>query len=191
MNIPFALKALALAGASAALLMACSSVLPSGSTKTQALWHSYAEAKLAYDAVEVDVTRHERLVQMGFGPESISNVQVLNFVDVANLFGSTFSYDELPDGVKTCIQARDKCVGYVVNVQELQNKRNGNMAADLLGFRKQTHVTGWAFQATFVLVNETVAYKLWNGKPKIENLEKSVTPLGPMQNLGGIIPKPF
>ncbi|PIZ29980.1 MAG: hypothetical protein COY40_05650 [Alphaproteobacteria bacterium CG_4_10_14_0_8_um_filter_53_9] len=174
-----------------ATVAACTSVLPSSTNSTQILWKSYAEAKLAYDSVDVDVTRQERLVQIGFGPESVPNVHVLNFVDVANLFGSSFTYEELPEGVKTCIKARDKCVGYVVSVQNMKNQRNGNIAMDLFGFRKQTHVTGWAFEATFVLVHDTVAYKLWNGKPKIENLEKSVTPLGPMQNLGGIIPRPF
>jgi hypothetical protein len=41
-----------------------------------------------------------------------------------------------------------------------------------------------------VLVNKVVVYKLWTGTPEIESVENSVTPLGPMQNLGFLVPKP-
>ncbi len=106
------------------------------------------------------------------------------------MFGSSFRYEDLPDGVRTCVASQDACVAYVVNVRLVNNKRGGNVAADLLGFRKHTDITGWEFQATMVLVNDRVVYKLWNGTPEIASSESQKTPLGPMQNMSGIIPKP-
>ncbi len=173
----------------AAFLSGCS-VLPSSTNKSQILWKSYDEARGAYDKVALDYTTDVELRKYGFNTDRVPNIRLLNYVDVVNLFGSGFRPEDLPNGVQTCVAARDNCFAYVVKAQDIHSKRVGNVMADLLGFRKQTHVTGWEFQATLVLVNNVVVYKMWNGTPKIENEEKQTTPLGPMQNLGGIIPKP-
>ena len=175
--------------AAAGLASACA-VLPSTANTSKSKWANYDEAHNAYDTVVLDKTTRKDLQFLGFTPESSANVRILNYVDVGNLFGSAFRPEDLPSGVKECFGAQDKCVGYVVGVRNINNKRNGNVAADLFGFRKLTHTTGFEFQSTFVLVNDKVVYKMWNGTPMVESFEKQSTPLGPMQNLGGIIPKP-
>jgi hypothetical protein len=176
-------------------LVGCNSngsrILPSSSNKNQTTWANYAEAKLSFDDVALNKTRRERLAQMGFDPTTIPNVKILNYVDIVNLFGSSFSLADLPEGVKTCVKARENCTGYVVVGQDIRNKRGGNVMADLFGFRRQTMTSGWDFNATFVMVDDLVVYKLWNGRPKIESTDKQVTPLGPMQSWSGMIPKPF
>lgn len=173
----------------AAFAVSCT-VLPSTVTNSKSKWGTYAEAHSAYDAIVVEKTTHKDLKFLGFTADGNANVRILNYVDVGNLFGSAFSAEDLPKGVKTCFAAQDHCVGYVVAVRKINNKRNGNIAADLFGFRKHTHTTGWEFQATLVLVNNEVVYKLWSGTPEVESFEKQSTPLGPMQNLSGILPKP-
>ena len=173
----------------AAFVAGCT-VLPSSTNKSQILWKSYDDARGAYDRVAPDRTTDAELRAYGFSTDKVPNIRLLNYVDVVNLFGSGFRPEDLPAGVQTCVAARDSCFAYVVKAQDIRSKRVGNVMADLFGFRRQTHVTGWEFQATLVLVNNVVVYKMWNGTPKIENEEKQSTPLGPMQNLGGIIPRP-
>lgn len=174
---------------SAATMTGCA-VLPSTANSSKSKWANYDEAHKAYATVILEQTTRKDLEFLGFTPESSPNVKILNYVDVGNLFGSAFRPEDLPNGVKTCFAAHDDCTGYVVGVRKINNKRNGNVAADLFGFRKQTHTTGFEFQATFVLVDGKVVYKMWNGIPLVESTEHQKTPLGPFQSLSGIIPKP-
>ncbi len=171
------------------ILSSCA-VLPSATTNTKSKWSSYDEAHKAFNNVVLDQTTENDLKHKGFTPDGNANVRILNYVDVANLFGSAFRPEDLPIGVKTCVTAQDSCVAYVVGVRSIKNKRGGNIPADLFGFRKHTDISGWEFQATLVLVDGKVVYKLWNGTPEIASSESQKTPLGPMQNLSGIIPKP-
>jgi hypothetical protein len=175
--------------AAAGLASACA-VLPHSDNVSKSKWATYDEAHRAYEAVVLDKTTRKDLQFLGFTPESSSNVRILNYVDVGNLFGSAFRHEDIPEGVKECFKAQDGCIGYVVAVRSVKNKRNGNVAADLLGFRKNTLTTGFEFRATFVMVADRVVYKMWNGTPSLESNDKQSTPLGPMQNLSGIIPKP-
>jgi hypothetical protein len=165
----------------------CASVLPTTVTKSQSQWQSYSDAKLAFDGTVLDQTTNGDLRVLGFTPEGGANVRVLNYVDVVNLFGSAFRLEELPGGVKRCVDAREKCLAYIVKVQNIKAKREGNVPIDLFGFGKRTHTSGWEFQATLVLVDGKLVYKLWNGTPAIDTFEKQTTPLGPMQNLGGAV----
>jgi hypothetical protein len=173
-----------------ALLAGCASVLPNSSSKSQVKWENYASAKDAYDAIFEDKTTEKDLRVLGFNPEATPNTKILNYVDVVNLFGSSFKPEQLPAGIKKCVAATYNCFAYVVQVQNTHNKQEGSVLANLFGFRKNTRTTGWQFQATMVLVNKVVVYKLWTGTPEIESVENSVTPLGPMQNLGFLVPKP-
>ena len=181
---------LAMAGIAALMLAGCTSMLPNSSSKSTAKWATYAEAKNAFDAVVIDHTTDTQLKALGYDAGQLPNIRIINYVDVASLFGSAFDRKYLPAGVRKCVDSGEGCFAYVVKIQNLNGQRNGNVAADLFGFRKQTHTTGWEMQATLVLVNKVVVYKLWSGTPEIDTYEKSSTPLGPMQNLGGVF-KPF
>lgn len=183
------LKALTLTVAVA--LAGCIAVLPNSSTKSEAKWKTYDEAKAAFDSIKLGKTTDADLKSLGFDAQDLPNIRIINYVDVAGLFGSAFDKDSLPDGVKKCLNAKDDCYAYVARVQNISSKRNGNVAADLFGFKKQTHTTGWELQATLVLIDKTVVYKMWAGTPEIDTMERQSSPLGPMQNLGFIFPKPF
>jgi hypothetical protein len=173
-----------------ALLAGCTAVLPTTTNTSKLPWREYTDAKNAFDGIEVNNATRKHLLDAGFNPDSMANSKLLNYVDVVNLFGSAFKLEDLPEGVKTCVDARDACKAYVVTAQNIKAKREGNIATDLFGFGKLTRTTGWEFQATLVLVNDKVVYKLWKGTPAIETTERHRTPLGPMQNMSGIIPKP-
>jgi hypothetical protein len=179
-----------MAAATSLLALQACTVLPSSSSVTASPWANYAEAKQAFDRIDTSTTK-EALVILGFDPAALANTKQLNYVDIVNLFGSAFRLEDLPKGVKTCVEARETCNGYIIRSQNIKNKRDGNIPADLFGFRKQTSTSGWEFNATLVLVNNTVVYKLWNGTPNIESTNKESNPLGPMQSLDGIIPTPF
>ncbi len=180
------------AGAALALVVGLSActVLPSSGNITASPWADYHSAKAAFDRIDTNTTK-EALVILGFDPEKVPNTRLLNYVDVVNLFGSSFNHEALPEGVKRCVKARDACQGYLIRSQNIKNQRDGNVASDLFGFKKRTTTRGWEFSATLVLVNNTVTYKLWNGTPSIESTSRESNPLGPMQSLSGLIPKPF
>ncbi|HEX2859831.1 MAG TPA: hypothetical protein VHP58_06520 [Alphaproteobacteria bacterium] len=184
------LTMVALAAGALGMLAGCASVLPSTSNKSQVKWESYGSAKDAFDAVIETKTTEKDLGVLGFNPNATPNTKILNYVDVVNLFGSSFKPEQLPEGVQKCAIAKDKCFAYVVQVQSIKNKQEGSVLANLFGFRKNIRTKGWQFTATIVLIDKTVAYKLWTGTPEIESVDNSVTPLGPMQNLGFLVPKP-
>lgn len=184
------LLAFAAATVAAVLLAGCSSVLPNSVNKSQSSWKTYEDAKVSYDQVSVGRSTNGDIRKLGFDPKTVPNIKIMNYVDVVNLFGPAFKLDDLPDGIHKCVVARDGCYAYKVAVQNIHSNREGNIPADLLGFSKYTKVTGWAFEATVVMVNDVVVYKLWNGTPDIQTSNSESTPLGPMQNMGSLIPKP-
>lgn len=177
----------------AALLTSCASVgvLPENSNKSQMPWASYADALTAYEAVKVNASTLDDIQTLGFDAAKVPNIKILNYVDVVNLFGPAFKMEDMPDGIKTCVAAKEKCTAYAVRATQVKNKRDGNIAADLLGFQKHTSTVGWEFNATLILVADKVVYKLWNGTPDIKASSREFNPLGPMQNMSGLIPKPF
>ncbi|MDD9912637.1 MAG: hypothetical protein OXR68_05285 [Alphaproteobacteria bacterium] len=173
------------------ILSGCSGVLPTTVSDSLSQWESFGEVKNAYDSVETGVTTDEELHKLGFDPQALPNVSILNYVDIVRGFGTVFDRADLPEGVQQCMKVREQCTGLVAHVEDIRQERTGSVAADLFGFRKQTKTEGWTFQATMVLVDNIVVYKMWNGTPRIQKMEKQNTPLGPMQNMSGIIPKPF
>lgn len=177
--------------AAAGLLLAGCAILPTTDVKNPSKWASYDEAKKAFDMTVLNVTTDKDLAFLGFTPDHTPNVQIVNYVDVVKSFGSAVKLEDMPVGVQKCFEARDNCSAYVVTVINTRAKREGNIPADLFGFRKYVHTSGWKFEATLVLVNNVLVYKLWNGTPEIESFEHQKTPLGPLQNLGGLLKSPF
>lgn len=170
----------------ALLATGCASVLPNESSHKVYPWATFDEVQKAYNSVELEKTTLADLKTKGFDPESIPNVTVLSYLDVVNRFSPILDKSDLPHGVQKCIIAREKCVAYVASPANINKERVGNVALDLLGFRKETKVTGWRFDAVFVMVDNVVVYKLWSGTPDIEEYEKRMQPLGPAQNIGNL-----
>ena len=59
----------------------------------------------------------------------------------------------------------------------------GNVALDMLTFKRRTLRTGWSFYALIVINNGVVVYKVWGGEPMVSGEKIRKNPLGPLQGL--------
>ncbi|MDH5299663.1 MAG: hypothetical protein OEV91_11660, partial [Desulfobulbaceae bacterium] len=66
--------------------------------------------------------------------------------------------------------------------RQIDQDRYGNVVLDLFNFRRKTKLTGWEFKAIIVMKQGLVTYKLWGGKPKIDENRDSKNPFGPLQS---------
>jgi len=165
----------------------CSSLLPEGRQRTVSHWRSFEEARAAYDQIRIGETDMQTVQRLGIDPEKRANVEILNFSQVADrvLPGATSPDSSLtPPGVRSCIEAAERCKGYAVDEQHIRQKRVGGFWSDFLNFPRETHVTGWRFQALVVVVDGVVVFKQWSGQPRISEVQVRRNPLGPLQGAG-------
>lgn len=66
-------------------------------------------------------------------------------------------------------------------------ERFGNFWLDIFNFRRKSKGTGWRFKAVFLVIDDIVVDKFWNGDPKIVMDTDARNPLGPLQDAGTII----
>ncbi len=110
---------------------------------------------------------------------------MLSFIDVRLLFVQpNIPIDYLPDGLVTCLQAKDRCIGYAFDFNKTDSQRVGSFWADIFNFRKRRQVQGWSFRPVFVLIDDVVVHKTSNGEPNIRRMEDKKNPLGPLQGAG-------
>lgn len=168
------------------LLAGCAGVLPTETSQQKQPWVTFKDVETAYSSVELGKTTKEELKSKGFNPENTSNIIILSYLDVVKHFSPILTKEDLPQGVQDCISAKENCIAYMASPTNITHKRVGNVAMDLLGFKKKTKTTGWRFDAMFVMVDGVVTYKLWSGTPDIEQYSSKTQPLGPAQNLSGM-----
>jgi hypothetical protein len=173
------------------LTQGCRSLLPMDSSTPQNKWTSYEEAQAAFEKIVPHVTTVDDLAKLGFDPRHNPNIKVLTYLDVLQRFmhSQTITKADLPEDVLACLEAKDCCKGYELSVESTKNQRYGNIPLDVLGFKKYTHVTGWSFRAILVIQGDVVTYKLSSGEPKKDKFEKKTKPLGPFQELDGMVGK--
>jgi hypothetical protein len=164
----------------------CTSLLPRSAEMTESRWQSYQEAQKTFDRIIPGETTLGELKLLGLDPESNANISILNYSDVLRRFliNPSLTLADMDGGVKECIAAKSLCLGFEVNKRSVRKIRNGNFFADFLGFRRETHITGWKFTGLLLLSNGVVIYKLTGGQPSIMELEENRNPLGPVQGLG-------
>ena len=162
------------------LLTGCSALLPSAKDETVAPWQKFEEAKAAYDQIALGNSRAE-LKKLGFEVDNSPNIQVLSYLDVADKI-DTIPMTQLDAGLQECLQRRDGCQAYVIDLRHLRSKRTGGFWADFFNFKRNTDTTGWRFNALLVVIDDRVTYKLWSGTPKVEIYEEKRNPLGPLQS---------
>jgi hypothetical protein len=180
-------KMLAMASLSALfMLSACSALLPSAKESIQTPWTTFDDTRTAYDRVIPNMTTANQLKAIGFDLYSTPNVRRLNYVDIS-IATQSIKREELNDGFQVCIAAKDRCKGYEIEPRRFHNERYGNFWLDLLNFRRKTRETGWRFKALFVIVDDVVVDKLWSGDPYIVQERDARNPLGPFQDVGGLI----
>ena len=124
--------------------------------------------------------------QLALDPESMPNIAILNYSDVLRRFmmNQSVTLSDLDQGVQECVMAKTVCRGYEINQRQVRKHRNGSFWLDLFGFKRETHVKGWRFNALILLKDEVVIHKLTGGQPVIQESEHQQNPLGPAQSIG-------
>lgn len=171
------------------LTSSCTGLLPSVEKTTQSPWNSFDSAKESFDKIIPQKTTSEDLKTLKFDPFETANVKLITYLDLIERFipNESIGLDDLPSGVRSCLEAKEACQGYEVNPQKVNNKRYGNVLLDLLNFRRQTKIFGWKFSALVVLQEGLVVYKLWGGEPNVLQFEDKRNPLGPLQEIGEVL----
>ena len=165
----------------------CSGLLPSSKEATASPWKSYQEVQLTFDRIAPGRTTEAELGSLQLDPSANPNISILNYSEILVRFvpHASISLADLDDGVRECISAKVLCKGFAISESKVNRNRNGNFVADLLGFSRETHITGWKFNGLLLIKEGVVIYKLTGGIPSIAAQEESSNPLGPVQKLLG------
>lgn len=168
------------------LCTSCVHLLPSNYEEDKALWTDYGAASSAFSSIVHGTTRLSEIQTTGFDIFNGANIKTLNFLDVQEMFLShpSLELEDLPKGVRDCLEAQDHCDAYLLSVERLKSERYGSFWADLFGFRKKTHHTGWKYEVLLVVIDDIVVYALESGIPNIDRREVEKNPLGPLDGFG-------
>ena len=128
---------------------------------------------------------------MGFDPHQTPNVKILTYLDIIQRFipNASITLNDLQEDVRACIESKDCCHAYELDLEMTDSKRYGNLVLDMFGFNRKTKTTGWTFKALIIVKDDVVAYKLRSGEPNVDKLEKKTKPLGPLQEIDNVLTK--
>lgn len=165
-------------------LTACSTMLPETHTNTTS-FKSFEEARAAVEALEPRKSDRKALESNGFAPAHHPNMTLLTHADVVHRYvpSGLLKREDLDPGILACLEARDACRGVEVIGARISKVRTGWFWPDFLNFHRRTETTGWRFTAMVLLVNDQIVYRSWSGQPKIDEVEISKRPMGPLQNI--------
>lgn len=169
----------------------CKSLFSSSGQRARTPWQTFDEAQTAFDKVVPHQTTVSELRSMGFDPHSTPNIKILTYLDLIQRFipNASISIEDLQPDVRACIESKDCCHAYEMEIDMTDNMRYGNLALDVFGFNRKTKTTGWRFKALLIVKDDVVAYKLRSGEPNVDRMEKKVKPLGPLQELDNVVLK--
>jgi hypothetical protein len=161
-------------------------MLPRSEQVTASPWSTYGDAQLAFDKIIPGQTRAPELQDLQLDPQRNPNIAILNYSDVQRRFvpHASISIDDLDTGVRDCLTAKTLCTGYEVNQKSEHKKRDGSFVPDILGFHRETQITGWSFNGLILVKEGVVIYKLTGGQPAISERQQVTNPLGPIQAIG-------
>ena len=168
------------------MLFGCTAFLPSSKEVVRVPWDSYQEVQAAYEKVAPNKTTVHQLKKVGFDIYSTPNIRILNYIDIAATT-QNIKFEDLSDGLARCIKVRENCMGYQFEPKVMTKERVGNFWLDILNFRKTSKGTGWRFKAVFLVIDDVVVDKFWNGDPKIIEDRDEKFPLGPLQGAGEMV----
>lgn len=173
----------------ALILVGCGGLglLPRQTDIKNSSFKSYKDVQTAYESIAPGETRTSDLVRIGFDSEDSPNVEILSYLGVIERFipRDSIRFDDLDPVVQKCIEARDRCSGYVFHPEHLHQERLGNWFLDVLGFQRTTVNYGWSAEIVLLVMDGRVTYKVMSGQPRIEDYHHNVQPLGPLQDLSG------
>lgn len=164
-------------------------LLPHETKQASTAFQTYEQVQAAYTDIVPGQTRLTDLPKLGFDTATTPNVEVLSYLGVIERFmpRSTMSFDHLAPPVQSCIESQDRCSAFVFHPQHVESRRIGNIFLDLLGFERETVDSGWSAEVVLLMQDGHVAYKLMSGRPRIEDTHDSITPLGPLQDIGNTV----
>lgn len=167
------------------LTTGCQSLFSSHQTMTQSPWTNWDQVNVAFNHIVPDHTTTRDLQAMGFDPEVTPNIKLMPYVDIVPLFmpNPNIKVDDLPVGVRVFVEAKQDRRAYLVELENVKEKRHGNLFLDVFGFKRQTHHSGWQFKGLILIKDNKVVYTLSSGEPIISTEDASVKPLGPFQEL--------
>ena len=182
---PALLSSLLLLVATLTLITGCSNALPREEDNVRSRWNSFEEAMADYGKIEPYITTQNELQELGFDPYSQPNIRILSYLDIIQRFmpNQSIRLDDLDDAVSFCIRSRGNCIAYEAQPQKTKSKRVGNVALDMMTFKRRTLRTGWSFYALILINDGVVVYKVWSGEPIVSGEKIRKNPLGPLQGL--------
>lgn len=172
------------AALAAVLLAGCAELLPTSKAEVRSPWSSFEQARDAIESLQPGRSTTQDLKALGIDPYASPNVQLLTYSDVALRFPVTVGRNHPDPGLRQCLEAGKRCVGYAINVKDIRRDRVGDFWQDAFRFKRVTKVTGWTFNALILLVGDRVVYTLYGGQPNVYEEEVSRQPLGPVQEFG-------
>src|SRR4030067_2948514 len=171
----------------ALITVGCGSLLPSVKETTKTYWWGFFdEAKIAFEQIIPYKSTTGELQKLGVDPYQTPNLKILTYLDIIQrfMFNPSIKREDLDRGIQDCINAKTNCSAYEIQLKNITKKRHGNVLLDLFNFKRIIKESGWEFEALIVIVNNNVVYKLWGGKPIIdESRGKSKIPWDPCRIL--------
>lgn len=171
------------------LVTGCAFLLPSAKITVRSPWKSFNHAKETFDRIIPYHTTKEDLKALKFDPLTTPNIDIITYLDIIQRFmeNPSIKTSDLAEGLQDCIAAKDKCRAYEIFIKNVKRKRKGNAFLDIFNFKRVHKETGWEFRALIVMREDLVVYKLWGGKPAIDETVKKKNPLGPLQESEDIL----
>src|SRR5258705_7211019 len=144
------------------LTTGCKSLFPSDDSRTLNQWQSFGDAQSTFDGIVPHQTTVEDLKKMGLDADVTPNVKILTYLDLIQRFipNASITMNDLQPDVRACIESKDCCHAYELELEMTDNKRYGNLLLDMFGFNRKTKTTGWTFKALIIVKDDVVAYKL-------------------------------
>ena len=170
--------------------MSCAKLLPSSKKTLKSPWADYESAKRDYMKIVPGVTTVADLKKLGFDPNLVPNIRIMSTTEVIGIFipNSSIVMESLAPGIQECIRSKDRCTAYIIEPSIVGNKRTGNFWADFFTFKRVTNTNGWKFRGLIAIVDDVVTYRdPAGGQPLIREEEIQKKPLGPLQDIGGIL----
>jgi hypothetical protein len=154
-------------------------------TATGSGWQNYADAEKTFASIVPGKTTAADLKALNLDPSTNPTVARLQNWQVRDRFipNTLVTLDDLDQGVRECISAREACKAFEVNYISTQTKRTGNAALDLLRLQRETQTAGFRFNGLILMKDDVVVYTLTAGQPRIQMVEEKQDYLGPVQAL--------
>lgn len=158
-------------------------LLPSTTSESSKTFQNYEQVETAYIAVAPGKTNSAELAKLGFSVKSSPNIEILTYVGVVErLPQDARTKGAIPPPVQACFDAGDRCSAYIFRPGRIESHHVGNTVLELTGFESSTVDEGWSAEVMLLIQDDVVVYKQMNGQPLIGDEQRTIQPLGPLQD---------